>query len=122
MSETMHRALSWCEHKLTAIVDSDFWRRVQNRRRELWSRARGGRRSAQRSSKSASTVNGSCAFQPSAMAANAQKKGTSTASGPVHKVIMVGSGGVGKSALTLQFMYDDALTDVFDPCYNNTFA
>ena len=27
--------------------------------------------------------------------------------GPVHKVIMVGSGGVGKSALTLQFMYDE---------------
>ena len=26
---------------------------------------------------------------------------------PVHKVIMVGSGGVGKSALTLQFMYDE---------------
>ena len=25
----------------------------------------------------------------------------------LHKVIMVGSGGVGKSALTLQFMYDD---------------
>ena len=25
----------------------------------------------------------------------------------VHKVIMVGSGGVGKSALTLQFMYEE---------------
>ena len=25
----------------------------------------------------------------------------------VHKIIMVGSGGVGKSALTLQFMYDE---------------
>ena len=25
----------------------------------------------------------------------------------IHKVIMVGSGGVGKSALTLQFMYDE---------------
>jgi GTPase SAR1 family protein len=25
----------------------------------------------------------------------------------LHKVIMVGSGGVGKSALTLQFMYDE---------------
>lgn len=29
------------------------------------------------------------------------------AGGQVHKVIMVGSGGVGKSALTLQFMYDE---------------
>lgn len=28
----------------------------------------------------------------------------------VHKVIMVGSGGVGKSALTLQFMYDEVCT------------
>lgn len=27
--------------------------------------------------------------------------------GAIHKVIMVGSGGVGKSALTLQFMYDE---------------
>lgn len=26
---------------------------------------------------------------------------------PVHKLIMVGPGGVGKSALTLQFMYDE---------------
>jgi hypothetical protein len=28
---------------------------------------------------------------------------------PVYKVIMVGSGGVGKSALTLQYMYDEVL-------------
>jgi len=28
-------------------------------------------------------------------------------SSTVHKVIMVGSGGVGKSALTLQFMYEE---------------
>lgn len=31
------------------------------------------------------------------------------AGGQVHKVIMVGSGGVGKSALTLQFMYDEVV-------------
>lgn len=31
--------------------------------------------------------------------------------GPLHKVIMVGSGGVGKSALTLQFMYDEFVED-----------
>ena len=30
---------------------------------------------------------------------------------PIHKVIMVGSGGVGKSALTLQFMYDEVSAD-----------
>ncbi|XP_071854139.1 ras-related protein O-RAL-like isoform X1 [Apostichopus japonicus] len=29
----------------------------------------------------------------------------------IHKVIMVGSGGVGKSALTLQFMYDEFIED-----------
>ena len=34
-------------------------------------------------------------------------KTTKTAQPVVHKVIMVGSGGVGKSALTLQFMYDE---------------
>jgi len=31
--------------------------------------------------------------------------------GGVHKIIMVGSGGVGKSALTLQFMYDEFVED-----------
>lgn len=30
----------------------------------------------------------------------------------VHKIIMVGSGGVGKSALTLQFMYDEVCRDL----------
>jgi len=29
----------------------------------------------------------------------------------IHKIIMVGSGGVGKSALTLQFMYDEFVED-----------
>ena len=33
------------------------------------------------------------------------------ASSSVHKVIMVGAGGVGKSALTLQFMYDEFAED-----------
>lgn len=42
--------------------------------------------------------------QTSGMAAN---KGKSQGSLVLHKVIMVGSGGVGKSALTLQFMYDE---------------
>jgi len=37
------------------------------------------------------------------------KKGTPSTS--LHKVIMVGSGGVGKSALTLQFMYDEFVED-----------
>lgn len=31
--------------------------------------------------------------------------------GVIHKVIMVGSGGVGKSALTLQYMYDEFVED-----------
>lgn len=35
------------------------------------------------------------------------KKGDKSGDMSVHKVIMVGSGGVGKSALTLQFMYDE---------------
>ncbi|KAG7308331.1 hypothetical protein JYU34_005526 [Plutella xylostella] len=34
-----------------------------------------------------------------------------TAAPTLHKVIMVGSGGVGKSALTLQFMYDEFVED-----------
>ena len=32
----------------------------------------------------------------------------------LHKVIMVGSGGVGKSALTLQYMYGDFVEE-YDP-------
>ena len=31
----------------------------------------------------------------------------------IHKGIMVGSGGVGKSALTLQFMYDEVRINIF---------
>lgn len=34
-----------------------------------------------------------------------------TTASALHKVIMVGSGGVGKSALTLQFMYDEFVED-----------
>lgn len=37
----------------------------------------------------------------------ASSKTKSAAQAALHKVIMVGSGGVGKSALTLQFMYDE---------------
>ncbi|CAJ0942731.1 unnamed protein product, partial [Mesorhabditis belari] len=45
----------------------------------------------------------------STMSAGGKKSTTATpnAASLVHKVIMVGSGGVGKSALTLQFMYDE---------------
>ncbi|KAG7327306.1 hypothetical protein KOW79_008912 [Hemibagrus wyckioides] len=42
------------------------------------------------------------------MAANKSKGQSSLV---LHKVIMVGSGGVGKSALTLQFMYDEFVED-----------
>ncbi|XP_074071078.1 ras-related protein Ral-B isoform X2 [Macrotis lagotis] len=42
------------------------------------------------------------------MAANKNKNQSSLV---LHKVIMVGSGGVGKSALTLQFMYDEFVED-----------
>ncbi|KAM7365807.1 hypothetical protein PAMP_016712 [Pampus punctatissimus] len=42
------------------------------------------------------------------MASSKNKGQTSLA---LHKVIMVGSGGVGKSALTLQFMYDEFVED-----------
>ncbi|KRX13875.1 Ras-related protein Ral-A, partial [Trichinella nelsoni] len=41
------------------------------------------------------------------MTSSAGGKKTPAQQLPVHKVIMVGSGGVGKSALTLQFMYDE---------------
>jgi len=42
------------------------------------------------------------------------KKKTQTATTPIHKIIMVGAGGVGKSALTLQYMYGDFIEE-YDP-------
>jgi small GTP-binding protein len=36
---------------------------------------------------------------------------SSSKQAPIYKVIMVGSGGVGKSALTLQYMYDEFVED-----------
>ena len=44
------------------------------------------------------------------------RKGEKPGELPVHKVIMVGSGGVGKSALTLQFMYDEVRSDWMRGC------
>ncbi|KAK1797761.1 hypothetical protein P4O66_008113 [Electrophorus voltai] len=49
-----------------------------------------------------------CSVVSLEMAAN---KGKNQSSLALHKVIMVGSGGVGKSALTLQFMYDEFVED-----------
>lgn len=43
----------------------------------------------------------------SGTAAKSNQGTMSNTAGAVHKVVMVGSGGVGKSALTLQFMYDE---------------
>lgn len=49
-------------------------------------------------------------MQVCAAAASAMSK-KPAAQPTLHKVIMVGSGGVGKSALTLQFMYDEFVED-----------
>lgn len=49
-------------------------------------------------------LSGTSAVADRTMAAS---KGKNQSSLALHKVIMVGSGGVGKSALTLQFMYDE---------------
>ncbi|CAI5446184.1 unnamed protein product [Caenorhabditis angaria] len=46
-------------------------------------------------------------FSPEVMASKKASGQPAPAQQVVHKVIMVGSGGVGKSALTLQFMYDE---------------
>lgn len=51
-----------------------------------------------------SPVSSPCPLQARVMASGKNKSQTSLV---LHKVIMVGSGGVGKSALTLQFMYDE---------------
>lgn len=58
--------------------------------------------------------------QSGAMASNAASSnpsatgGKDSANSNVYKVIMVGKGGVGKSALTLQFMYGDFMEE-YDP-------
>lgn len=60
--------------------------------------------------------NESCSFFCRSLGARQKalkkKMSKKPAVGPaLHKVIMVGSGGVGKSALTLQFMYDEFVED-----------
>lgn len=40
-----------------------------------------------------------------------QQQAANNAAVPLYKVIVIGSGGVGKSALTLQFMYDEFVED-----------
>jgi len=40
-----------------------------------------------------------------------QQQAANTVAAPLFKVIVIGSGGVGKSALTLQFMYDEFVED-----------
>lgn len=42
---------------------------------------------------------------------NKMSKKPTTGKENLYKIIMVGSGGVGKSALTLQFMYDEFVED-----------
>jgi len=42
------------------------------------------------------------------------KKKAQATTTPIHKIIMVGAGGVGKSALTLQYMYGDFIEE-YDP-------
>lgn len=56
-------------------------------------------------------------FRPSEyfMAKKSERTGEQV---PVHKVIMVGSGGVGKSALTLQFMYEEVRDNSSLTVYN----
>ena len=55
------------------------------------------------------TANRTAAVQDgaTATATTAQTTMANNGAGQVHKVIMVGSGGVGKSAITLSFMYDE---------------
>ncbi|KAH9370236.1 hypothetical protein HPB48_007427 [Haemaphysalis longicornis] len=48
---------------------------------------------------------------PSGFSPDSSMSKTKNAQPALHKVIMVGSGGVGKSALTLQFMYDEFVED-----------
>lgn len=49
------------------------------------------------------------------------KTASTTAVAPAHKVIMVGAGGVGKSALTLQFMYDEFVED-YEPTKADSYS
>lgn len=49
-------------------------------------------------------------------------KARSSQPAAIHKVIMVGSGGVGKSALTLQFMYDEVSCRTLEFWYNEVMS
>ncbi len=93
-------------------LNDEFSSRIENSRDRIneWRRRRRQKNSEERRE----DVSGICAFYSiglsgeNKMASAAVKKSNAGGpKGPVHKVIMVGSGGVGKSALTLQFMYDE---------------
>ena len=55
----------------------------------------------------------SCLFWREQKKKEIMSKAKSQQPAVIHKVIMVGSGGVGKSALTLQFMYDEVRINIF---------
>jgi GTPase SAR1 family protein len=57
----------------------------------------------------------SCLFWREQKKKEIMSKAKSQQPAVIHKVIMVGSGGVGKSALTLQFMYDEVRINIFLP-------
>eukprot|EP00057_Strongylocentrotus_purpuratus_P001498 XP_001199418.2 PREDICTED: ras-related protein R-Ras2 isoform X1 [Strongylocentrotus purpuratus] len=47
--------------------------------------------------------------------------GSSNSNGPMHKIVVVGGGGVGKSAITIQFIQSYFVTD-YDPTIEDSYT
>lgn len=90
---------TWCFGQLPNSYTADGIRR-RRRRKSLQSSSKSSRKPTTRRPSSSTPRHDKMST------AAGQKKSTGQAL-PLHKIIMVGSGGVGKSALTLQFMYDE---------------
>ncbi|KHJ48295.1 Ras family protein [Trichuris suis] len=103
---------TWCVGNLGSLLTNRRRERSRNRIVGFTSYSSSSSRQQKRISSQAvrsfchATVLSAANVEVTSMTSNATKK-PSPQQLPVHKVIMVGSGGVGKSALTLQFMYDE---------------
>lgn len=89
-----------------------YYRRSISFLRHQWERVRGGLGSmtVNRTGDGGATT-GNISLEDGNRAAAGQHQANNAASVPLFKVIVIGSGGVGKSALTLQFMYDEFVED-----------
>lgn len=106
------RGREWFGRIRTRLVI--YYRRSVGFLRDRWERIRGGLNSmtvSRAGDNGATAVNISMEDGNIVGGTGNQQQANNSATVPLFKVIVIGSGGVGKSALTLQFMYDEFVED-----------